>query len=303
LTTTAKARSIVPIKQGRSTSSKTLGIISDMHVGSVYALYSGYGSAKITPDQQTLRDWWIHCADAIGKCDLLLLNGEPVEGTHYKSNAYELWSASIADQCDDAERLIRQWKYDKLLLTRGSKYHSQDGHTSYEELLARKMGAIQYQGLFGKGLALLQNQKQLLYNAYTGDYTDYYAFFEIHNKLFLATHEIGFSKQKASRSGAISRALVNMELERGKWYNVNRNLDCLINSHDHYYVHLEYATPPMGIISPCFKMSDSHLHHGGMAIMPDIGAVEVTVEQNSDLIVTKHIMPKERLPKPKVIKI
>jgi hypothetical protein len=296
-------RKKLSVNVGRSTSSKTLGVISDMHVGSTTALYSGYGPAKITSDQEKIRDWWLHCSDKIGKCDLLLLNGEPVEGTHYKSNAYELWSASIADQCDDAERLVKQWHYDKLLLTRGSKYHSQDGHTSYEEILARKMGAVQYQGTFGKGLSLLQNQKQLLYNAYSGDYTDMYAFFSINSKLFLASHEIGFSKQKASRTGAISRALVNMELERGKWYDINRNLDCLIHSHNHYYIHVEFATPPIGIISPCFKMPDSYLFHGNMATYPDIGAVQVIVEPNSDLQIKKHIMPRERLPKPRILKI
>ena len=108
--TSRKAISIT--KLGRSTSSKTLGIISDMHVGSTTALYSGYGPAKITPDQDKIRDWWLHCCDKIGKCDLLLLNGEPIEADHYKSNAFELWSGDINDQLDDAERLIKQWKYD-----------------------------------------------------------------------------------------------------------------------------------------------------------------------------------------------
>jgi hypothetical protein len=288
---------------GRQTSSKTVSVISDMHVGSTTALYSGYGPAKITPDQEKLRDWWVHCSDEIGRCDLLLLNGEPIEGTHYKSSGFELWSPDIGEQILDSERLVKQWKYDKLLLTRGSKYHSQDnGHTSYEEMLARKMGAIQYQGLFGQGLILLQKQKQLTFNAYTGNYTDYYVFFQIHNKLFHASHELGFSRQKASRSGAIARELVNMELERGKWYDAGRNLDCLIRSHNHYYAYCEFANS-CGIVNSCFKMPDSHLHHGAMAIYPDIGCTSVIVEPNSDLIVRKHIMPKERLSKPRILRI
>lgn len=270
-----------------------------MHVGSLYGLASGY-YGPITPDQQIIKDWWLHCADKIGRCDLLLENGEPIEGTHFKSNGSELFSASIGDQLDDAERLIKMWKYDKLIFVRGSKYHSMDGgQTSYEEMLARKMGAVQYQGIFGKGS---QNQKQL--NAYSGDYTDMYAFFEINQRTFLANHEIGFSKQKASRTGAISRALINMELERGRWYDKGRNLDCLINSHNHYYIHVEYANPPIiGIVTGCFKNPDSHLHHGSMASASDIGAVSIIVEQNSDLIVKPHIMPASIMPKPKVIKI
>ena len=285
---------------GRSTSSKTLGIISDMHVGSTTALYSGYGPSRITADQEKLRDWWLHCADKIGKCDLLLLNGEPIESDHHKSNAYELWSGDLNEQLDDAERLIKQWKFDKLLLTRGSKYHSQDGQTSHEESLARRLKAIQYKGLFGQGLELLGKQKQLMVDRYTGDYTDYYCFFQIHDKLFNATHEIGFSRSKASRSGAIARELVNMELECYRY--VDRNLDCLIRSHNHYYINLEFSNI-VGIVSPAWKLGDSHLFHGGMAIYPDIGAVEVVVEPNNSLVVTKHIMPKEKLPKARIVRI
>lgn len=290
------------LKQGRSTSSKTLGIISDMHVGSTTSLYSGYGPAKITSDQEKIRDWWIHCSDNIGRCDLLLLNGEPIEADHFKSNAYELWSGDINAQIDDAERLIKQWHYDKLLLTRGSKYHSADGQTSYEEALARKMRAIQYTGLFGQGLVLLHKQKQVMFDAYTGDYTDYYCFFDIHGKLFNATHELGFSRSKASRSGAMARELVNMELERGKYYNFDRNLDCLIRSNNHYYVYTEFATS-CGIVSPAWKLGDSHLFKGGMAIYPDIGAIQIIVEHNEDLHIKKHIMRRERLPKPRIVKI
>lgn len=278
--------------------------MSDMHVGSTTALYSGYGPARITPDQQKLRDWWVHCSDVIGKCDLLLLNGEPIEATHFKSNAFEIWSGDINDQLDDAERLIRQWRFDKFILTRGSKYHSQDGQTSYEESLARRMNAIRYKGLFGQGLVTLSNtkQKQLVFDKYAGEYTDYYCFFDINGKLFNATHEIGFSRSKASRSGALGRELVTMELERGSYYDFGRNLDCLIRSHNHYYVYLEFGNI-CGIVSPSWKLGDSHLFHGGMAIYPDIGAVQVVVEPNGDLHVQKHLMPKEKLPKPHIVRI
>ena len=185
----------------------------------------------------------------------------------------------------------------RFYFCRGSKYHSnsEGGHSWAEEDLARKMGAVQYQGVFGKG-----SEKQ----GYSGEYTDMYAFFEINQRTFLANHEIGFSKQKASRTGAISRALINMELERGRWYDQGRNLDCLINSHNHYYIEVKYANPAMiGVITGCFKNADSHLHHGSMASASDIGACAIIVEQNSEILVKPEIMPAKLIPKPKVVRI
>jgi hypothetical protein len=122
----AKAKSIKVIS-GRSTSSKSVAVISDMHVGSDQGLYSGYGPVRISKDQEKLRDWWQHCADISGKVTVLLLNGEPIQGGNKKSNGSENWSSDWTETLDDAERLIRQWKYDNLVMTRGSGYHVQEG--------------------------------------------------------------------------------------------------------------------------------------------------------------------------------
>lgn len=192
---------------GRSTSSKKLGIISDMHVGSTTALYSGYGPVKISKDQQKLLDWWTHCADTIGKCDLLLLNGEPIDGENRKSMGAERWTADLNEQISDAEHLISMWKYDKILLTRGSQYHTQHNHTNLEETLARRLNnVLPYSGLFNNGLNLLRKQKGFFCGndnghayggrRYYGKYVNEYVFFDINSRLFNAIHSIGFNRWK-----------------------------------------------------------------------------------------------------------
>jgi hypothetical protein len=312
LTSAAKAIKITPIK-GRSTSSKTLGVISDLHVGSKFGLYSGYGPTKISQDQLKLRDHWLDCIDKIGHVTLLLLNGDAVEGPNVKQNAFQLWSGDLNDQIEDAERLVRQWKYDKLLLTQGSNYHVQQGQTSYEEVLGSRMNSIRYSQMFDealqvyndkKGMAILQDSGKYDGVRYSGRHTNYYVFFDVLGKLFNATHHVGFSKWQAYRVGAISRELSDLQgFARGKYYDLNRNLDVIIRSHCHYFVHVE-DQDSHGLTSPGWKFPDQHLYRGGLGgTYPGIGAVSIIVETNGDIEVKKHLMPRNKMPKPMVIKI
>jgi hypothetical protein len=80
---------------------------------------------------------------------------------------------------------------------------------------------------------------------------------------------------------------------------VDRNLDLLIRSHNHYYAYTEFGSS--SVVSPAWKLGDSHLFKGG--IYPDIGAVEVIVEPNEEIHIKRHIMPKDRLPKPRIVRI
>lgn len=298
------------LKLGRSTSSKNVGIISDMHVGSNMALYSGYGPARISPDQVKLRDWWSHCIDKIGHVNVLLLNGEPINGTNVKQGGFQNWSSDLNDQLGDAERLIKEWKYENFVMTRGSEYHTQQGWTNYEETLAAKLDATPYSGMFHnatkqytdtKGRVLLQETKSYDGISYADKRTDYYIFFEIYGRLFNATHHIGFNRWFAYRTTAIAREMADMEFARGKYYGFNRDLDVIIRSHVHYFVHVEYGNSH-GFTTPAWKFPDMHLFRGGLGgTYPTVGAIEVIVEQNGDMEIKKHIMPIKKLPKPKVL--
>src|SRR2546425_2550614 len=158
----AKAKHITPIKQGRSTSSKKLLVLSDLHVGSKFALYSGYAGHKISKDQEKLLEHWLHIRDEVGHVELLLLNGDVCEGSNPKQNAYQLWSADLNEQISDAQRLVSQYKYDKLLLTMGSGYHVQQGQTSYEETLGIRMNSIRYGQMFDDAIHSYNDKKGMV---------------------------------------------------------------------------------------------------------------------------------------------
>ncbi|MDP9288053.1 MAG: hypothetical protein M3P08_07635 [Thermoproteota archaeon] len=293
--------------QGKSTSSKSVSLISDMHVGSIYAVYSGSGPTKISPDQQKLLDWWQHCADATGKVSLLLLAGEPIDGPNRKSNAGGTWTSDVNSQLADSEKLIRMWSYDKFALCRGSRYHVEEGATSYEETLARTMAGkynnvIQYTGLFGQALQVMQNQKGTVQDTNNGNYTDYYIFLDLHGRLLNGTHHVSFSRTEQNRSGGILRELIQMQLAQGYWYDMGRQLDILCRGHTHYFMHVETGNDQHGIINPSWKgTGDPFLFKNGMAFYPSIGSTKITVETNGKILIDKYIMPYSLAPKPKVV--
>lgn len=96
------------------------------------------------------------------------------------------------------------------------------------------------------------------------------------------------------------------DLTGGKYYDFDRDLDVLIRSHTHYFVHVEFSAQH-GVVSPAWKFPDSHLFRGGLGgTYPSIGAIEITVENESsgaDIDIKKHLMPSLKLPRPNVIKI
>jgi hypothetical protein len=294
--------------QGKSTSSKTVGVISDMHCGSDTGLYSGYGPVKISKDQEKLRDWWQYCADASGRLTVLLLNGEPIQGPNKRGLGAENWSSDSNETLDEATRLIRIWKYDNLVMTRGTGYHTQEGWTNLEETLSRRLNAVPYEGIFGQALQTMESNKGMTYvqeegeePLYTGrKHVDNYIFFDMHGRLFNAVHAIGFSKWFAYRTTSLGRELAEMEFSRGKWYASDKNLDFIIRSHAHYFCDISFSHS-QGIINSAWQFPNSFQFRNGLAAYPSVGSSRITVETDGEISVQKYIMPSSKLPKPQVL--
>lgn len=260
---------------GRSGSSKTIVVYSDMHVGSYMSVCSaepeileGGGAWKPNALQKVLFEAWQDSIDSISKKpNLLVINGEPMDGANPKQLGQQSWTTDIEDQMNDSAKLIGMIPNEQLMFVRGSGYHVQAGATNYEEILANRMGATGYKAYGGSGL------------------TDYYAFIEINNKMFNFTHHIGFNKWAAYRTTAIARELAGMHFEANKLHKA----DVIVRSHVHYFVHVEFPHTH-GVSTPAWKFPDAHLFRGGVAgTTPDIGNVEFIIEPNEDVIVKKHI--------------
>ena len=145
--------------KGRSKSSKSVLIASDMHVGSTTAVCS---KDPVISDQETtfrpnklqtelLSVWEDTIDDLVQKPSVLVVNGEPCDGGNFKGLGKQSWSTNISDQLDDAEKLLNMIPHDKIMFTRGSGYHVDIQGTNFEEVIAKKMGAIPYKAYGGNG--------------------------------------------------------------------------------------------------------------------------------------------------------
>ena len=261
--------------KSKSRGSKSILVVSDMHVGASTAVCTK--KPKIV-DQGTvhqpnklqieLLSMWRECIGELNQDpELLVVNGEPCDGGNPKSNGQQTWSTNIEDQLNDARKLLEMIPYKQIMFTRGSGYHVTERATNFEEILADRMGATRYNAYGGSGN------------------TDYYALVKMNGVNFNFTHHVGFSKHIASRPGAIAREMAGMKLDAGKMGNT----DVVIRSHVHYYVHVEFPGYH-GFTTPTWKYPDGHLFRGGTAgTTPDIGMVEVIVESNGRVEVLPHI--------------
>jgi len=290
------------IKVGRSSSSKSVLLISDMHVGSIYAVRSpeafiADGSALGSSDlSEQLYDNWTWARDQmIQKPKVLIINGEPIDGSNKKSVSGETWTPSVQHQLDDAEKLIKIYNWDNIVMTRGSRYHVTVDNTYHEEFLAKSLGCIPYGGLFGK--AQSANSGTKTYNIQP-QYTDFYLWFILQGKRFSVCHHVGYNKTELYRTTAIGREGAVMEFARGKWYPENENVDVIARSHVHYYVEVRY-NKQIAFTTPCWKLPDEfQLRRGIGGTAVNIGTIEVIVESNGHIDVYPHIVDSVRYPKP-----
>ena len=253
-------------------------VISDLHVGSTTALCS---ERPVISDQNTyyvpnemqrvlLKAWkdMIKEATRQGGIDLLVINGECVDGANLKQAGQQTWSSNLDDQMNDSKKLIDMIPYKQVMILRGSNYHDQIDGTNLEEIMASKLRDV------------------IPYKAYGGEgKTDYFAYIKIHGKIFNFTHHIGFSRQKTNRANAMAREMKAMHFQ----HDTLGRADVFIRSHVHYLVHVEFSNTH-GVITPCWKYPDAFLFKGGLAgTTPDIGAVWFNVFKNGDIDFDKFI--------------
>ena len=284
---------VKPKSKGRSTSSKSVLFISDMHVGSKYAVCSSNpkmkgGSFNPNKLQKQLLESWYWAKDELKQQPhVLCINGEPCDGPNEKESGGTCWSSEFDEQLEDSAKLLKIYNPNHLIMTRGSNYHVKGGNQNMEELLAEKLKATPYSGYHDIQEGVIR--------------TDYYATFKIHGRVFSATHHIGFNRWFAYRTTALAREMADMEFLRGRYWNNEDTPTVIARSHVHYFVYVRFANQH-GFTTPAWKLPDGHLFRGGLGgTAPSIGTIEVIVESNGDIFVHPHVVDNKNYPKHSIL--
>lgn len=262
---------------GRSSSSKSVLIGSDWHVGSKVAICSDspeiIDGEPYTPNkaQKALYQCLQIAVDEVEqKPNVFVVNGEPIDGANRSSMGQGVWSTNLTDQTRDFKKLMKlipTWK--KLIFVRGSGYHvDTGGATNLEEIVAEEMKADRYRAYAGSG------------------FTDYECNLEVNDKNFNFTHHIGFAQWEAYRTTAMARELVKMHFEHGRR---GFHTDVVVRSHVHYYVEARFKNI-LGFTTPAWKFPDGFMYRRGIPTLPDVGLMEVIVETNGKILVIPHIV-------------
>ena len=269
-------------------SSKTILIYSDIHVGSKVSVCSEspeiIDSENYSPNkaQKALFQVWKEVNQEIKtKPDVVVINGEPIDGANPKSMGSGVWSTNLVDQIRDFKQIMKYVPTSKkMIFVRGSGYHvNTGGATNLEEIVAEEMKADRYRAYGGSG------------------FTDYEANLELNGKYFNFTHHIGFAQWEAYRTTALARELVKMHFEHERR---GHHTDVIIRSHVHYYVQVRFKSI-LGFTTPAWKFPDGFMYRRGIPTLPDVGCMEVIIESNGHIDVIPHIM--EVNFKPKVMHI
>ena len=299
------AYDMIEALQGRSTSSKSMIITGDMHVGHKFALHTGEYE-KIPEKLQVLKRLWYEGRDRLmrERASIFFINGEPIDGDNRKEGGHQVWSTDYNDQMADARTLIQHYKMDAIGMNRGSNYHTTKDNTGFEEILANEIKDI------APVITYHPFDDDIIKEFHVVEYTDTghrkiriddLFVCRIHDKVFHLMHHIGGSKWFSYLPTALGREMANMVFFDGKLWKKEDAPSVIIRSHTHRFVKIEYANT-VGAVSPAWKIFDRFGLKSGMDA-GTIGFLEIVVEQNGEISTNKIMLSNEDYPKLNIIEI
>ena len=122
---------------------KKILVVSDMHCGSLNGLtppswmISSKRNKRISKLQEEMWGCYTDWVKEIGSVDLLVCNGDLIDGKARKNGGVELLTTDMISQTDIALECLDEVKYKDALFTYGTSYHvSNSAGDDYERIIA-----------------------------------------------------------------------------------------------------------------------------------------------------------------------
>ncbi len=241
---------------------KTVLVLSDIHVGHRLAVcplvFTDSNDATYTANkvQRALHRAWIETVKAWKNPDILVINGEPIDGQQPKDKGVEAWTTNYLDQIDASVGLVKMFGAKKTYVTRGSNYHVEQGGVSIEEIFGQRIGAEKVDGRF------VSNE----------------LFLDVEGVTFSFAHHISGSVSGwMYRSTPPAKEMMLAQLNQShKW-----PFDVLVRSHNHYYWYVG-SSSKLALLTPCWQLQTWFVQRKTSAgSIPDIGSVRFAVDGNA----------------------
>jgi predicted MPP superfamily phosphohydrolase len=251
---------------------KTVVIISDLHCGSVFGLTppAHFSDHHI----KHMRESWNEYCEIARKWlqpDVLIINGDAIEGNQSKQGGVELVTADRNVQCKMAEKCIDVWKAKQIYMTYGTAYHVGDKAEDFEFNIADSLEA-KIEGRL---------------------------YLDVEGVVFDVRHKIGSSGVFHGRATAVLREMMWDLIEQAK--EVGPKVDVIVRSHAHYHIWVE--TPDqIAFITPGLQLKRGR--YGSRECSGEIhwGAIRLTVDKG-EVVCKEKIIVKLAANKAKVFKV
>jgi len=276
-------------------------ITGDNHIGHLYAL--GSPLKKLEP----INRFWSSARDKLSKerCNIFVINGEPIDGDGYKDLGSEEWTVNMAKQLRHANDLLKDFKMDQIAMTRGSNYHTTRAATGFEELFANEITVapvLEYSP-YGKFSRFSQKTRtDWKRNNNNNDRTiEDILQLKLHDVVFNIIHHTGASSSFAYAPTAIANALLKNLILTGKIWTYKDAPKVTIRSHTHQHVRVHYGNT-CGFVTPAWQIFSRFMLQRNMTAA-SIGLVEVVIEPNNKIIINDILLPDKDYPKINVMTI
>ena len=285
----------------------TTGILNDFHSGSLVSLLhedttntNGGTNVSMNKYQEGLWEFWkTEIVPKWKNLDCLILNGDLCELMMPRNRMTETWSSDPLDQVANVLRLIDMIKPKKTYITRGTPYHVQDGALHVEELVGKYLN----DGWDGKDEDedySFKIDKVTNCVKYRNRYAVEARLINLAGpkapaRVFHVTHHIGSTSAWQYRGTAPSKSMATLMLNESHFIDRKKygRITGIIRAHVHHYWYEESVNRIM-LINPAWQLQTPFMFKVMPETVPDIGATQLTVDNDGYIHHRKWIMDVEK---------
>lgn len=228
---------------------KRILVVSDLHCGHTCALTPSENHQSDI--SRFLYDKWKEMIKYVGPIDVLVVNGDSVEGPNVKDDGFGLITSDVHEQCKMVVELLRPFKDAQFIFTNGSKYH----------------------------VGTNMNGDRIACMLLDGEWFGMQGTIDVEGVKINVRHSINYSSQPNSRATAQrgEQTIAAMQDE---------DIDIFIRSHTHKFVYSGNERY-LHITTPCWKGVDDFITKKSIE-KTDCGWILITVD-GSDFTWEHHI--------------